>query len=398
MVPARLLDLTRLTSRLGRGPMTGIDRVEHAYLTRLLSIDTPLFALVRSAAGWLLLDRRGCTDFLRLAEQPSLPPADLLSRLLLRGNPQRARAETAVRRIAIARAPRHRLGRLLRGLPAGTSYLNVGHANLTDGGLAQLRNAGLSVTALIHDTIPLDHPEFARPDTVAPFRARLAAVSAHADRVLHITNAARTLTEAQLARLGRVPPGVTAPIGVSLPLPDGAALPAGLDLTPPYFVTLGTIEPRKNHALLLDVWEQLSTPRPRLFILGHRGWADPSLLARLDALPPDGPIRELNGLSDPAVAALLAEAAALLAPSLAEGFGLPPLEAASLGTPVIATNLEVTRELMGDKAVYLNPLHVYSWVETIERQAKTPREPVSRHGPFVPPDWEAHFKIVLSLA
>lgn len=398
MVPARLLDLTRLVSRLGRGPMTGIDRVEFAYLVHLLGLETPLFGLVRSRVGWLLLNRAGCRGLADLAEGGRLPKADLLSRLLHRSNPLRARAETAARRLAMARAARPGLARLLRHLPHGTSYLNVGHTNLTDKGLATLRQAGLSVTVLIHDTIPLDHPAFARPDTVEPFRRKLAAVSAHASHVIHITNAARKMTEAQLARLGRIPPGITAAIGVALAVPDPAALPPDLNLSPPYFVTLGTIEPRKNHALLLDVWARLGPTAPRLYIVGHRGWADAGLLARLDDLPINSPIREVQGLPDAAVAALLQGATALLAPSHAEGFGLPPLEAASLGTPVIAANLGVTKELLGDKAVYLDPCDSYSWLETIARQSQATSSSQTKDDLWLPPSWEAHFKKVLTLA
>lgn len=399
MVKARLLDLTRLVSRLGRGPMTGIDRVEYAYLAHLSGLPHPLFGLVRSAAGWLLLDKAGCAGLAALvAGQGALPHADLLSRLMHRKDPTRAQAETAARHLAVARAPRARLGRLLARLPAGASYLNVGHANLTDGGLATLARAGLQVTVLIHDTIPLDHPEFARPDTVEPFRARLAAVAAHASCVVHLTAASRALTEAQLARLGRVPPGVVAPNGIDLPTADPAALPAGFDLTPPYFVCLGTIEPRKNHGFLLDLWQRLPAPVPRLYIIGNRGWADSGLLSRLDALPKDGPVQLLHGLSDGAVAALLAGASALLAPSLAEGFGLPPVEAASLGTAVIATDLAVTREILGNKAVYLPASDIYSWMETIVRQATTPHNRSDETVPWNAPNWADHFKTVLSHA
>lgn len=398
MVPARLLDLTRLVSRLGRGPMTGIDRVECAYLAHLASRETPLFGLVRSAAGWLLLDQPGCAHFAQIVSgKVGLPPADLLSRLLHRRNPLRARAETAARQLAISRAARPFLSRLMRQLPRGTSYLNVGHANLGEKALASLARAGLSVTVLIHDTIPLDHPQFARPGTVEPFRARLAAVSVHASRIIHLTEATRRLTEAQMARMGRVPPGVVAPIGVELATPDPCLLPPELDLAALYFVTLGTIEPRKNHALLLDVWARLPSPAPRLYIVGNRGWADAALLARLDALPDQGPVRVLHDLPDGAVAALVGRARALLAPSLAEGFGLPPVEAASLGTPVIAADLAVTRELIGNMAVYLPASDIYSWVETIVRQAALPQidgEKTVWHAPT----WDAHFKTVLSLA
>lgn len=378
--------------------MTGIDRVEYAYLTHLASRETPLFGLVRSAAGWLLLDQPGCAHFAQIVSgKVGLPPADLLSRLLHRRDPLRARAETAARQLAISRAARPFLSRLMRQLPRGTSYLNVGHANLSDKPLASLTRAGLSVTVLIHDTIPLDHPQFARPGTVEPFRARVAAVSAHATQLIHLTNAARTLTEAQMAGMGRVPPGVVAPIGIDLAAPDPRFLPPAIDLTAPYFVTLGTIEPRKNHALLLDVWARLPHPVPRLYIVGNRGWADAALLARLDALPADGPVRVLHGLPDGAVAALIARARALLAPSLAEGFGLPPVEAASLGTAVIATDLAVTRELIGNKAVYLPASDIYSWTETIVRQAALPQIDGEKT-PWYAPTWDAHFKTVLSLA
>lgn len=375
--------------------MTGIDRVELAYLTHFLSDAPELFGLVRSTPGWLLLDRKGCAAMAEHARgHIPLPPAGWLARLTQRGNPARAQAETAARNHAVARAARPGLARLVRRLPAGTRYFNVGHANLS--ALTLTRLAGLRPLVMVHDTIPLDHPGFARAGTVAPFGQKLSAVSAHAHGVIHLTWAQRRLTEAQFARLGRVPPGVVAPLGVEVARPDPAALPAGLDLTQPWFVTVGTIEPRKNHDLLLDIWERLGDDAPRLFIIGQRGWASGTTLARLDCLPPGGRVQELTRLNDGAVAALVSGAAALLAPSLAEGFGLPPVEAAALGTPVIAADLAVTRELLGDKAVYLNPGDIYSWVETI-RQAPTNALRHSGTDVFIPPSWGAHFKAALSL-
>ncbi|HSF65090.1 MAG TPA: glycosyltransferase family 1 protein [Paracoccaceae bacterium] len=408
-VPARLIDLTRLVSRVGKGPPTGVDRVEAAWLRHLLTLDVPLFGLVRSAAGFLLLDRGGAQAVADLASGVLAPAApDLIGRLLLRRDPARAGAEAVLRRRALARCLRPGLaGMLRRHLPRGVSALNLGHANLTAPVLRALHQGpGAQVTVLVHDTIPLDHPRFTRPGTPEDFARKLATVSAHADRVIHTAHATRATTDAHLARLGRVPPGIVAPLGVEVP-PDGP-LPPDLVLDRPYFVALGTIEPRKNHALLLDVWDDLARAHPAgalpdLLILGRRGWQNRDVFDRLDALRgPDARVRELPGLSDAAVGALLRGARALLFPSQAEGYGLPPLEAAALGVPVIAPPLPVLRELLGDYPVYASPLDRYAWgnyIWTLTQSVGASGAGALSHGRAVrPPPWGDHFKTVLSIA
>ncbi|MDZ4135060.1 MAG: glycosyltransferase family 1 protein, partial [Paracoccaceae bacterium] len=250
--PARLLDLTRLVSRLGRGPLTGVDRVEYAYLRHLLAEATPLFGLARTALGFVLLDRAGAGAIAARANGDPLGRPDLLSRLTHRHNPARARAESDLRRFALARTHRLGLGQMLRRhLPAGTTYLNTGHANLSPRVMRAAHAAGGRIAVLVHDTIPLDHPEFTRPGIPAVFARKLACIAAHADLVIHSATATRALTETHFARLGRTPPGVTAPLGLDLRQPETPPARA------PYFVTIGTIEPRKNQALLLNVWQRL---------------------------------------------------------------------------------------------------------------------------------------------
>lgn len=378
--------------------LTGIDRVELAYLDHLVAGDTPLFGLVRTSVGYLILGREGCATVAGLTRgQIDTPPPDLFSRLARRQQPLRAGAEALLRRQALARVLPSGLGRALRRLlPAGASYLNVGHADLSDATLRALRQVpGLRITVMLHDVIPLDHPEFARPDTVVAFSRRLAAVSTHADLVIHTAEATRAATEAQLARAGRVPDGLTAPLGVEMPRPG--PLPPDLPPQRPYFVALGTIEPRKNHALLLDIWQHRRPPAD-LIIAGPRGWAAPDLFARLDAGIPG--VHEVNDLDDGAVASLLRGSQALLFPSLAEGFGLPAIEALMLGCPVICSDLPVFREILGDKAVYADPSDRYSWLRGLERHLTATR-------PVIPdqrnPDdegvawgWRGHFNKVLS--
>lgn len=389
--PARVLDLTRLVSRAGCRD-TGIDRVERAYLGHLLRGPVPLYGLVATSLGFLLLDRDGCGT---VQDSGPRPPARLFDRLARRGNPARAALEGALRRRALARCRTARLGHTLRQhLPRGTSYLNIGHTNLTHAVLDAFDHiAQRRIGVFVHDTIPLDLPELQKPGTVPRFRAFLDRALARADVILANSDA----TVADIARHapGPVPGCETVPLGVDTPCPGPA--PAG-PWRSPYFVALGTIEPRKNHAFLLDLWDDLvaemGDTAPHLLILGQRGWNNTAVFARLDRSPPH--VHERNGLPDAEVFALLAASAGLLLPSRAEGFGLPAVEAAALGVPVVLNDLPVFHETLGDIPIYAPIADRYPWRATIKRLTEDHRAGETAHGrPFQPPTWDAHFKTVL---
>lgn len=393
MPPARCLDLTRLISRLGRGPHTGIDRVELAYLRALLADPVPLFLLVRTWLGYLLLDQAGAEAVLNWIEgRARWGKVDLLGQLQRKAHPMRRRAEADLRRLAVGRAPANRLARLVRrATPEGTCYVNVGHTNLTGETLAPWDRRAV----MVHDMIPLDHPEFQRPGTVDVFEARMRSVARHADLV--ICNSA--VTEGDVRRWfgnwGRVPETVVAHLGVDLA--EAKSSTAGRN-----FLVLGTIEPRKNHALLLDVWEALAgelpmDKMPGLRIIGTRGWNNAAVFERLDKKPPF--VDELGGLSDAALQQELAGAAALLFPSLAEGYGLPAVEALTLGKPVICSDLPVFREILGNSPIYAQPGDVYLWKQSILQiagQNEADRtDKTSGNSGFRAPSWDAHFNHVL---
>lgn len=407
---ARCLDLTRLISRVGRGADTGVDRVERAYMRRLLAETVPVFALARTSLGYILLDRGGTQAIAdRLEGRVDWGAGDLIGLLSRRATPARRRAHADLRRFALARCRTGRLARMLaRRLPAGCAYLNVGHSNLRDEVFAAFRKLpGARTSVLVHDTIPLDHPQYQRPGLAERFREKLRRVARHADLAIYNSRATRDDAERWFAEFGRVPDGVVAHLGVTPADPEPEALPEDLSLNRPYFVTLGTIEPRKDHALLLDVWEAMAAELPadalpQLVIAGSRGWANEAFLARLDASPLLGSaIVERAGLSDGAVAALLADSAGLLCPSRAEGFGLPPAEAVALGVPVICRRLPVYAEILGNIPVYLDSRDVYSWKTTIMRQAAEKRAGRRRDEQETPaatsPTWDAHFNLVLKL-
>lgn len=390
---ARLLDLTRSLRRVGR-VATGVDRVELAYLAHLLTGDAPLYGVARTALGYVLLDRAGMQGFRdRLEGRVPWGRADLLSRLPRGRTAALTRAESDLRRMARGRClPSGLTSLLARHLPPGFAYLNVGHSNLTDRVLGAVKKARGRITVLIHDVIPLEYPAYQRPGTVAPFRAKIDRVAAQADLIIYNSQDTRRRSEAQMR--GRIPPADVAHLGLDLPLPDDGELPPGLTPKSPYFVVVGTIEPRKNHDFLLDLWQQMGADAPLLLICGARGWNNRAVFDRLDQLPPDGPVREFSGLSDPGLAALVQGAAGMLFPSHAEGFGLPPAEALSLGSRVLCNDLPVLREVLGDKAVYAATTEPYSWIRTIEEWTASPPDPRPAKT-FNAPTWAEHFKTVL---
>lgn len=390
---AILLDVTRLVSRTHVSTPTGVDRVELAYLNHLADERSgDLFLLARTALGVILIGPEHVNDVRsRFTRDVPWDRPDLIGRLFRRGDPARAGAEASLRRMARARASVGGVARMLRRhLPMGFTYFNVGHSNLSRTVLNGVRQGGCGdLAVLVHDTIPLDHPEWTRAGQSEVFARKLTRAGM-ADRLIANSNA----TAADIRRhLGPdCPPITVAPLGVDRPIPDAGAVPDDVPRDRPYFVHIGTIEPRKNIDLLLDVWDRYMTApdAPRLILIGRRGWADADLFKRLDSYGPDSTVIERADLPDGAVFAILSQAEALLFPSLAEGYGLPPIEAATLGVVPVVSDLEIYTETIGDFAVYVNTDDAYSWANTIKDLGM--RKP--RLAPFTPPTWQAHFRKV----
>lgn len=389
------LDVTRLVSRIGRGPLTGVDRVELAYLDHLIAVGgAETRFLTRTTRGFLLLGPDGGAALSALAHGTARPGrADGWSRLIGRGGRARHRVEATLRAYALDRAAPWGLPRLLaRCAPRLFTYLNTGHSNLSHRVLSAVAGQGARIAVLIHDLIPLTHPETVAPDMPDRFAARIETTRRLADAVICNSDATRRALSAHWAA-GDRPDLFTAHLGV-----DRVARP-DTPKDPRAYVMLGTIEPRKNHALMLDTWEVLARDLPpedlpHLHIIGPRGWRVDALLRRLDAHPlKNRAIFEHGALPDAAMRAHLAAARALVFPSITEGFGFPPLEAVQMGTLPITSDLPVLRETLGPNAVYVPGNDAYSWAETIKKHVDGSLQvPVLTSARL--PCWRDHFDTV----
>ena len=234
---------------------------------------------------------------------------------------------------------------------------------------------GLKTVAYIHDLLPIEYPEYyqsGKSEYLTSFLSELAAC-----RATFVANSRETAgrLESHARRMnwqiGQVPaiyPGIE--VGSTADEAHPPSHDSSYDKDRPYFVVVGTIEPRKNHALLLQVWRELAQsgiePTPHLYIVGSRGWDTDSVLDFIDRCEAIGPhVTEHYGPTDDELRSLIRGAHAVLFPSFAEGFGLPLVEALQLGTRVIASDLPVFREVAGDVPIYLSPLDGVGWKRAI---------------------------------
>ncbi len=353
-----------------------------------MTLERSVFALARIRRRTLLLDSAGLRSLFHSAGQGR---ARILDAVRGRGSDPRAKAEGLASQLAIGSwADVPDAGDLTDLLGTAPRYLSVGHSGLDRrclGAVASL--AGATSAVLLHDAIPSDWPHLQKRGSPARFDQKLEWVAKAADAVFAPLHATAADIAPHLAAKGWQKEIQVAPLGVRDPAPMGINPVPG---DRPYFVVLGTIEPRKNLGFLLDLWHRLSEPRPRLVVIGARGWSDKDLFARLDRLVAAGDVLAFHDLGDAEVAAALNNARALLFPSLAEGFGYPPLEAAALGCPVISAPLHQTRELLGDSIIYADVNDEYQWLKAIEDLGVGDRRECRVNAL---PQWFVHFAIVL---
>jgi glycosyltransferase involved in cell wall biosynthesis len=369
-----LFDVTRLVSRSWtRRQSTGLDRVSYAYMERF------------GPRAHAVVQNKGVSRILSHAD--SLRFFDMLS------EPDKKFREQMIR---------FACGALMNGKAHGPCddaiYLNVSHTEFdlrshTD----WINQCRLRPVYLIHDLIPILHPEFCRPHAVRRHRGRVRnALKTASGIILNSEATAHDLTRFAAAE--------------NLPQPAIRAIPiAGANLSAtadpvataePYFVCVGTIEPRKNHRFLLSLWQELSARLgkavPRLIVIGQWGHGSAEVRQMLKGSPQlQSCVTVLSHCPDTEMAGWMNGAAALLMPTLAEGFGLPLVEALQMGTPVIASDLPIFREMGQGIPSLINPDDRAAWIRSVERFAANGPdrfEQITALLSYRAPSWDEHFQ------
>ncbi|ADZ70963.1 glycosyltransferase family 4 protein [Polymorphum gilvum] len=418
MTLAVILDITRLMSRGLRASPTGIDRVELAYLDHLLEradIDLRFVkatrfgvrlldrrvgeaVLARTVASWGLQARASSAGYRRAL---AFVHADTEGWDGAQASEPRVEAD-----VSVLRAAASYVGEAMSALVSSAAvspaavYINVAHSNLGAPALRHwLERTGVRSVFLVHDLIPITHPEYCRPGHADLHRQRMETVALHGAVVIANSAMTRDVFLEFCRRSGLPQPRtVVGLLGIEPVFRSPEALPL-FRASDPYFVVLGTIEPRKNHLLLLQIWRDMverdSAGTPRLIVIGRRGWENENILDFLERCAAlKDHVMEASGLTDVEIAALMRNARGVLVPSFVEGFSLPVVEAEAVGVPVLASDIPVHREVGGPHTQFLSPLDGLGWQEAIEQLAACKPELGPGGEVLADKAWPGHFEVL----
>lgn len=256
------------------------------------------------------------------------------------------------------------------------------------GQVEQLKREGVGIVAVLYDLIPLSRPEFFDARLSVVFSTWFDWVIHNADGYMSISRSVRDQLKGELSkRLGAV--AAQKPwygyfhLGSELDLAQDALSPPAelvrlFDAEPPVYLVVSTIEPRKNHAYLLDAFELLWAQQSpaRLCIIGRVGWKCEALIKRIETHPDFGQrLFMFNQLDDSGLEYAYSRSRALVFSSHDEGFGLPLVEAMQRGLPAMGSDIPVFHEVGGEFMAYFDlqvPQSLADLVVQFERSGEFP--------------------------
>ncbi len=230
-------------------------------------------------------------------------------------------------------------------------------------------NTGKTV-ATIHDVAFKRHPQYVEDRNRRYLDSRIQNTASRADAIITVSE----FSASEITELLGIEPDRIFPVhnGISEkfhPVPAEQARPVleELSITSPYLLFVGTVEPRKNIPLLIEVFEALTDFDGKLVIAGSLGWKYESIVARMRSSSRKEDIIHLRHVDDRHLPSLYSQASALVFPSFYEGFGFPPLESMACGTPVISSSGGSLPEVVANAALLLETFETEAWREAVRR-------------------------------
>lgn len=262
------------------------------------------------------------------------------------------------------------------------------------------RAAGARVAAVVYDIIPVTHGQFFAPSSRESFAGALPLLFKHAEMFLCIS----AYSELQLREFYAAQPDSrtlgpkkfgTFNLGTELDTldvtrPIRPKVRSVFSPDRPVYLVVGTLEPRKNHAYLLQVFQALwdAGSPASLLIVGRVGWMCEEILETIRCHPREGQqLFFMDDLSDTELDYCYTHAKALLFPAIVEGFGLPIIEALNKRLPVFASDIPVFHEVGGAYVAYFDQTAPASLISLLQEYEATGIYPARSPAEFTWPNW-----------
>lgn len=265
--------------------------------------------------------------------------------------------------------------------------------------LPQLKASGVKLAVYVYDVIPITHPQFCHEETLNNFMNYIGAYLQYADIIIASARSTLDAIDVLLEQL-KLPaiPGFVSWLGSDFNVQEAEAeeiCPEAEEAVSAgrYILMVGTIEPRKNHGLLLDAFDnQLFDEGLNLVFVGRIGWNVEAFQSRIEKHPKLGKqFFHLKGMNDAAIDYLYRNAYCVAFPTFNEGFGLPIIEAFQRGAPVLASDISILREVGGSYCAYFDCTSWKSFAEAVINWLKHPEqynEYKERVQNYVPVTWD----------
>ncbi|MBR6386057.1 MAG: glycosyltransferase family 4 protein [Ruminococcus sp.] len=262
-----------------------------------------------------------------------------------------------------------------------------------------LKQNGVKIVTQLYDLIPITHPQFCHENTAMNFMIYTGANIKYADLIITSADATvKALNELTDKLSAKRKKTIVVPLGSDFakktndPTEVSDKKVAEIAENCKYILMVGTIEPRKNHSLVIDALENgLAQKGIKVIFAGRIGWNVEKLEKRIKTHHLfNKSLFFVEKPNDATIDMLYKNAFAVAFPTFNEGFGLPVIEAFQRGTPVIASDIGVLHEVAGDMAEYFNPNDKDDFIKCVSRIAddenayKALKEKV---GKFVPFTW-----------
>lgn len=351
-------DITRIVQKINNNTPTGIDRVDIRYANSLLQLESIINVIYVIQSGKTLIQ---------------LPLS--LSKIIInektnewvcfnKNGPNKNREDISKKIENYLKYPNKNLQKSANAL-----YVNISHCGLDNLSIFNYAHNELNAKSLIyiHDLIPITHPEF----TLEGDREK------HIKRIKNaLTYGSALITNSETTKLAITK--FSDEINKKL---DIYVIEIGLEEifvnnadtwnscnTENYFITVGTIEPRKNYQFLIEVWKEIleKNSELELYIVGKFGWNHNLVKCYLNNNPKiKEKVHHLTNVKDIELVELYKKSKGFLYPTLVEGWGIPLKEALTIGLPCIVSDIDVLRECARNNSIFLSPINGQDWVQKI---------------------------------